>query len=134
MAIYKHPKTNCSEFLQQFDEILCSKMISNLNENILVIGDFNLNTSRQTKISDNYKTLIKRQSLINMIETATRITSSSETLIDHALIKLSFFNDFTIEKNELEIIDHQPIIISLKTGLNKLRPKQPLTTLKRLFC
>ena len=36
--------------------------------------------------------------------------------------------------NVLKITDDEPIIISLKTGLNKLGPKQHPTTLKRLFC
>ena len=100
---------------------------------MLLIEDFNLDTLSKTKTTNSYASILNRHKFTNLIKTATRITSASQTLIDHAIVKSAFAKHYVIEKNELEITDHQPIIILLKIPLKVQSNSTSLTALKRLF-
>ena len=85
-SMYRSPRDK--KFLDNFKVTL--DMISH-RSNIIILCDLNIDLSRSTNESDiatirKYKTILNSNKLTNVIKDFTRITSSSKTLIDHALV------------------------------------------------
>ena len=113
-SLYRHPHDNFDEFFNEF-----SKVIEKVNKkySLIILGDLNFNTGDNTCTNINaYKNLLLSLGLRNLINLPTRVTESSETIIDHAITNL---NPTTIESGIIQddISDHFPIFANAKLAI-----------------
>ena len=53
------------------------------NAEIYIAGDFNIDFKNGRSVNNNWKQVIQTQDLYQHIDTPTRVTANSETIIDH---------------------------------------------------
>ena len=118
-SIYRHPHDNHDDFFQVFCDTI-DKI--NKNFSIVLLGDLNINTSSNDNNSKDYKDVLLSHGLTNTINLPTRITESSETVIDHLItnIDLNILDSGVLTE---EVSDHLPIF-----GIAKICAKRSLST------
>ena len=85
--IYRHPHENHLSFFSEMTSIIESIV---LNYNILLLGDFNLDVSSSITNCKYYKDILLSLCLRNLISKPTRVTKSSDTILDHILTNLPY--------------------------------------------
>ena len=92
--MYKHPNVSITEFTNDYMSPLLEKL-SCEKKDIILMGDFNINLLNYDSDKDTtyFVDTMYASSFYPTINTPTRITATSKTLIDNI-----FYNDFT-EKN-----------------------------------
>ena len=84
-SIYRHPHDNYEEFFSAFFgkvEKIAKKY------SVILLGDINLDCGDTDKYVKDYKDLLLSYHLKNIINLPTRITETSETIIDHVVTNL----------------------------------------------
>lgn len=79
ICIYRLHTRTCQEFLKELEHTLDRAQ----EKNLIVTGDINIDTLKNTKITDDYKDLMAHHGLQNYARGPTRITMTSKTAIDH---------------------------------------------------
>lgn len=80
LNLYHSPSSRDAEFLEKLEEIL-EQYVTKPGTFILV-GDFNINVAKNTHYSNKIKSIIENYGLYQKIDTFTRITKESATIID----------------------------------------------------
>ena len=121
-CIYRHPKTHVTSFEHISD---CFKSIILRNKPVFIFGDFN---DDLFKVDNKMNKLIKNLKLHQLIDTPTRITSSSKSLID---LFITNSKGMVIHSDAIPspVADHEAISVSL----NLRKPKR-LPVLKTFRC
>ena len=128
-ALYRHPHDNHEEFFEKISETF-TKIDKKCS--ILLMGDININTSvTNNPIVARYKNTLLGFGLRNFISSqSTRITSTSETTIDHFITNLNC-NQIKSGVIQFEASDHLPIFGIAELSLPK--PPVPAPSYKRVF-
>ena len=103
--MYRKPGTNFEEFKQEFEFVLQNL---NLDKKLTIImGDFNVDLTSDEEKSRELIRLTESYGLVQLIKTATRVTNTSSTLIDHIYTNIS---SYCIKSGCIEagISDHLP--------------------------
>jgi len=113
-SVYRHPHDNYDQFFSVFCET-----IERVNKqyNVILLGDININVNANDCKSKEYKDLLLSMGLNNCITLPTRISDSSETVIDHLVTNINpnlLLSGVITE----EITDHLPIF-----GIVQIRAK-----------
>ena len=119
-VIYSHPHNNTSKFINALDGKLNILDKEKFNK-VYILGDINLNlnsTNLSSSPSD-YLRMLQSHAYFSLITKPTRVTVSSQTVIDHILT-----NDcrslITPGVFSYKISDHSPIFVSIThSNLNK---------------
>ena len=100
------------------------------NQEVYILGDFNINVSENSNLAKSYREICALHGLIQVIETPTRITGTSSTLIDHILTnsKLSITQHGVLE---IALSDHYVIYCTRKIQKQKYH-KQKFITIRSL--
>ena len=117
-SIYRHPHDNHDEFYDTFYETICK--IDDASA-IILAGDINVDVSVQSTLSHKYQNIILSSGLQNLVNNQfTRVTSETETTIDHILTNLG---DEIIEAGvvQVEIADHLPVFVQINMSLEKTK-------------
>ena len=104
-VVYRKPGTNFEEFKQEFEFVLQNL---NLDKKLTIImGDFNVDLTSDEEKSRELIRLTESYGLVQLIKTATRVTNTSSTLIDHIYTNIS---SYCIKSGCIEagISDHLP--------------------------
>ena len=115
-SIYRHPHNNHDEF---YDTLFETINQIDKNSAIILAGDMNIDVSSQNNLSQKYQNIILSSGLRNLVNNQfTRVTSESETTIDHILTNLG---KEVLESGvvQIEIADHLPIFMKAKMFLEK---------------
>ena len=104
-AIYRHPHDNYDEF---FDKL--SETVAKINKKcpLFLLGDTNINVSVNNAIVRQFKNTLLAFGLRNFTSHSTRITSTSETTIDHFITNQNC-NQIKSGVIQFEAADHLPI-------------------------
>ena len=88
-VIYRHPHNNFDKFFAKL-QTTCEKILKNYN--MILMGDTNIDVSIDTTITQakTYQDILLGFGIKNLISRPTRITYSSETILDHILTNLSY--------------------------------------------
>ena len=88
-VIYRHPLENHQQFFQEM-ELVVQKIVSKYN--IVFLGDINIDVSSSNCDGNGkkYQDLLLSLNLKNLISKPTRITTSSETIIDHVITNIPY--------------------------------------------
>ena len=105
--LYRNGNVNYDKWNEDFSDML--QNVTRNNENIILLGDFNINLFAP---HPKWKIVLDLFNLKQMIKTATRVASTSSTLIDHI---------YTNNENKISnpcvltnaISDHYPIVCTL---------------------
>ena len=104
-CIYKHPKQTIPDFLDNHLLPLL-ETLSHENKQILVMGDFNINCLNcDDKNTANFLDTMFSYSYLAFINTPTRVTDHSNTLIDNIFYNKPMLN-ITVESISSVISDH----------------------------
>ena len=110
-SIYHSPNSSHAEFIVYFEEI-CEELLLN-GEKFFIMGDINIDFNVDTYYSNKLKTCLKDLGLYQMVKSSTRITETSDTLIDLVITNYKY-----IETNVLHaprISDHSMANVSFKS-------------------
>jgi len=108
MLIYHSPSGSDAAFIEYLEESCNRALLSN---SVIVTGDFNIEVNMKVKgyIQDKLRKTMNSARLSQLVKEATRITSTSETIID-----LVFSNmDLHVEIwHEPKIMDHSMVVLN----------------------
>ena len=132
-CIYKHPNVPVAEFTSDFITPLLEKLSCDKKE-IILMGDFNINVLKcdSDKDTTDFIDTMYTSSLYPTINTPTRITTTSKTLIDNI-----FYNDFTKKISTGNILtsisDHltQYLLISNQTEVSQNNSKKETPKIRK---
>ena len=105
------PPSATSAWLESFDAMM-ELAISEAKE-IIVRGDFNVNVMNDTSSTRNWLLTTDSANLTQLVTKPTRVTPTSETLIDHAYTNTPE-NIIEVSVPILGISDHYPVCITRK--------------------
>ena len=116
-VIYRHPSSSIKNFISNFEPTL--QYLQNISSPFYITGDINIDLLSQS--NNNvflYNNLISSYNAYNLVTKATRITSSTATLIDH------FYTNYTHSCSNCYIIksdltDHFPLTVKIHQKLTK---------------
>ena len=115
--IYRHPHNNFDEFFSKLQST-CEQILRGYN--LILMGDTNIDISVGTSVTqaNTYQDLLLGLDVKNLISRPTRITNTTETIIDHILTNLSYDS---VKSGIVvsDITDHLPVF-----GLFNLPVKQ----------
>ena len=79
-TVYRPPDQH--KFVEYFGQVL-----SSISKEVIILGDFNINwLNRSCKLYKDYNNLLNLVSLSQIINTPTRVTSTTSSIIDHILV------------------------------------------------
>lgn len=115
VSVYRPPQGNQTQFIEGLGVTL-NELTGMGARNIVVVGDVNIDIlfKRESKIVKDLKTIQQEFALKQLITTATRTTSSCQSLIDHIYTNVN--NDMIADSGVLEetISDHNPVYCIIK--------------------
>ena len=115
-VVYRPPDK--SDFIQKFSEAI-SNSVNFDNQEVYILGDFNINVLDNSSISKLYTETCSLHGLKQIIESHTRITEHTSTLIDHILTN-SVENISQSGVLEIGLSDHQAIFCTRKNTKTKV--------------
>ena len=129
-VIYAAEKNrNLNRFVEELDEIL--ENFNHRNKKVIIMGDMNIDLFKINTRDKYYQTLVSN-GYKSMISFATRITSDSETLIDHVLTNMTDLNCKPTGGTFIDdISDHCATFARFPT---LLKISQPENKQKKVFC
>ncbi len=80
-AVYRAPDYSLNMFMERFEPIMETAFME--NKELIVLGDFNMDYTNGFDDHQGWKLFIESFSLYQMINTPTRVTEESATIIDH---------------------------------------------------
>jgi len=115
---------NIKDFLKEFEHILINEKYNNL----IVVGDININILNEFKSSekDDYLNLMSEHGLESCIKVPTRVTPSSKSCIDHIFIRYNGpfnINKFQSAVFDLSLSDHFATILNINGLENTVFPE-----------
>lgn len=105
-VIYRSPNNAVEHFLGSLNETL--KNISQINSNVIIMGDINIDTSADSSVTYTYLDTLAVYGLQQCITTTTRFSDTKRSTLDH-IITSCHPTDFTIGTIASDITDHTPI-------------------------
>ena len=113
-AIYKHPKSDISEFSHKLE--CCLSKLSKSTKNYFFSGDVNIDLSRDNQEAiEIYKSAINSLGCNQYIDNATRVTVTSASLIDH-FYSNNCLHEITSYILLNDLCDHFPIKTRVKNA------------------
>ena len=116
-SVYRHPHNNHDEFFGAF----CEKIEKiNKNYSLILLGDLNIDVSMSTaKTAKEYQDMLLSLGLNNTINLPTRVTETSETVLDHVITNtnLDMLQSGIVTE---EISDHYPIFCVTSCALQRI--------------
>lgn len=128
VCLYRSPNGSLPIFLDKIESLF--SVLHKLNLPIISCGDFNLNFLLKTPYVVNLCNLFLTYNLHPVINTATRITSTSHTCLDQFFINPNNFNFSTLNLNS-GISDHNSLLLNLH--LHSSHPILKSVCLKRSY-
>ena len=122
-VVYRPPDK--SDFIQKFSEAI-SNSVNFDNQEVYILGDFNINVLDNSSISKLYTETCSLHGLKQIIESHTRITEHTSTLIDHILTN-SVENISQSGVLEIGLSDHQAIFCTRKIQKQKYHKHKFIT-------
>lgn len=116
-AVYRSPSGSEAEFCVAFQETL--EVLSEKNCDILIMGDFNIDWSKNSFYKMKVQSLMHDNGLRQIVNQFTRITNLSKTIIDYVIT-----NSYkvSVEMNSaLNVSDHEVINIMIKCDKKKTK-------------
>lgn len=122
-CVYQPPR-DLTNFLPRFDNIV--NQVTVKRTNVIIVGDFNIDLTKENtsnyNIRKTFNDILNKYNLCNIVNVPTRITDSSQTIIDHIIIpktckpKISICNAI-----DLALSDHHLVYCSFNIAKSQKR-------------
>ena len=123
-CIYRAPTGNVDLFLATLNNILKQFLLPKVT--YIVCGDLNINLLKKSHDTSNFLSLMDSYNLTQVVDFPTRITNTSETLIDTVLIDASIYDKTQIQPVINGISDHDAqFLCLLKSNVTLQQKKFP---------
>ena len=109
-VIYCHPNNNYIEFIDSLDNKL--QLLNLKNKRLMIMGDFNIDVNSNVTSTLDYLHMLQLNACINLITKPIRVTSSTQTIIDHILTNGNESN-FTPGIFDYMLSDHSSIFCEI---------------------
>lgn len=128
-GVYRAPGylTVNSEFFKHFNS--CMDELSEINEKVIILGDFNVNWFSDVSPKRILKDVIQDCGYKQIINEFTRITLETKSLIDYVIVN-DFYNIRANCEKILKISDHETIIVSINHNFKEENNIESIRTLK----
>ena len=130
-VIYRHPWNNYSVFLETLDANM--QKLNRQGVKALVFGDINidLNSDKNLFPLTDYTHILRSNAFISLIDKPTRVTRTSQTVIDHILTNdcESILTPGVLTYN---IADHYPIFCTISNSNFKSTKNEELHTFRNI--
>lgn len=126
-VVYVPPATDMS-FLEDLDNTLCQ--INTEVDKVVLVGDFNIDLLKTTRQSTKLINLLATYSLIQVVSQPTRITATSQTLLDVICLSEDIEHEPCKEVDLLNMTDH--LLVECRLAI-RTTPKKPNITVYRDF-
>ena len=128
-VIYRHPCNNHSTFLKALDSNM--QALNSKGNKAMLLGDVNINLDSDINVPylADYSHIIQSNAFLSLIDQSTRITSSSQTVIDHILTNDSV-STLTPSVIRYKLADHYPTFCIISNF--KYPQKESLFTFRKL--
>ena len=113
-SIYRPPSAP-KQWLEMFSDNL--ENITTADNEVYIMGDINVDISRQETSNKSLRHILELHDLTQMVEVPTRITSHSETLIDHIYASHPH-HVYNVSVPVFALSDHYPVCFTRKAGCN----------------
>lgn len=113
ICIYRHPNNNIPNFILNFEKILNSNALNN-NNNILCVGDININIESNNKFPELYKEFLNRNNCKIINKEITFERGNYTSIIDHIITRNTHAELFDVNYLNHCITDHKLIVITYK--------------------
>jgi len=111
VGIYRNHASDIDSFAHQFEKLILG--LSRNNRNTIITGDLNIDMAVDNSIRDKYINSYEIYGFKQLIVTPTRISNTTETIIDHVVTNADF--DVSCSTEDWSISDHRLIRIQLKS-------------------
>ena len=117
-SIYRHPSSNCANFIEAFNGSLAQLLTSNIK--LFVLGDLNFDISgtNRTSIASNYLNIIQSYGLLPLITKPTRVTETTSTILDH-ILTINVHHCILPGIIQYDLSDHYPIFCTVFDPLSE---------------
>jgi hypothetical protein len=117
-ACYRILKCSREVFVDELENLLITKGVSKNSNNVLFIGDLNINLLESSNFVDNYKILMASNGFECLVNEPTRVTTDSATCIDHVFSRVSDKSRVTVETEvrHVGITDHSLCSVSVSVA------------------
>ena len=128
-VIYRHARNNHSTFLEALDSNI--QALNSKGNKAMLLGDININLDSDINVPHlaHYSHIIQSNAFLSLIDQPTRITSSSQTVIDHILTN-DRVSTLTLGVIRYKLADHYPIFCIISNF--KYPRKESLFTFRKL--
>ena len=134
-TIYRHPKENMNNFIEDFSE--CLEKLASEDTTFYILGDININineSSKEALLVKKYTHAIISSGAVSLITKPTRVTDNSATTIDH-IITNDVNHDIVPRVICNSMTDHYPITCKLsKIPVSRKHFNMPVYRDKSKFC
>lgn len=105
-VVYRSPLNKIEHFLQELGKLLDTYIEPNIH--VILLGDINIDVAQKDSNNYSYTDLLAREGLLQLITSATRTTSSRQSILDHIITShpSPIFVTGTIS---CDITDHLPV-------------------------
>ena len=127
-VVYRHSCNNKNIFFESMGKKL--QTLNQKNTKVLLMGDINIDLPTNATLTSDYMRLLHSNAFCNLITKRTRVTSTTQTMIDHILTN---DNESIVTPGVLsyKISDHYPTYCAIK-NINNNKPTSAFN--KYLFC
>jgi len=117
LVVYRHPNlSKITPFLKSLNNIFSSSYFKNIKCELFCVGDFNIDWSRNSSTLVEYKSLIDKHDLLQLINSTTFCRNSHTSILDHVLINNNnILKSFQTRVFDYEISDHKLIEINFRS-------------------
>ena len=105
------PPSSSSDWITKVENAI--EKANTEQKEIILLGDFNFNLLSETSATKQWLDITDNLNLKQLVETPTRVTDTSRTLIDHAFTNASE-NIINVTVPEYSISDHFPVCLTRK--------------------
>ena len=128
--IYRHFNTNFKNFCDALNETLIH--LSTLQKQFFIMGDFNIDTSEKSTLSNRmsiqyYLNMLASHGAETLINKATRVTSTTATVIDHIFTNVTQYS-ITPGVIRYDLTDYYPIFVKACNYCNNSRTRHAVKT------
>lgn len=119
LGIYRSPNGDWQKFCELLHTLL--EITTARFTNVIVVGDFNTDFARQDKMTEDIRDIINMNNLEIKVHEYTRVTRTSQTIIDNILTNIEGCN---VRLGSSDLSDHNYQILDVKLqGQNPSRKK-----------
>lgn len=118
LSIYRPPSANIPQFIKELETVI--KTIKR-KQNIILVGDINIDILRENLTTKTYLNMIMSYGLQCMVNQCTRvdITKKTKTCIDHMFLRNNKQTNATAAIITTSISDHFSLFCCIKEDINK---------------